>query len=200
MNIISSACLLEILETFHATQLHRIPLINLAWVILCFCARVSVLCFTMKRESRYFERIYVQDYIAGSGKWVPRKILWDHKFSHLKIYLAQLKYNDIDCIRAINGRSISSIKMKKRPVYAKGNVRKDTKKHKLWKKRSKTSKNPIGKYYLAKLATSLQGCKTPYVDISWKIYTFKNSVLKRVLICDLFQKNQKGWVFHKRVL
>ena len=68
MNIISSACLLEILETFHATQLHRIPLINLAWVILCFCARVSVLCFTMKRESRYFERIYVQDYIAGSGK------------------------------------------------------------------------------------------------------------------------------------
>ena len=29
-----------------------------------------------------------------------------------------------------------------------------------------------------------------------KIYTPKKSVFKRVLICDLFQKNQKGWVFH----
>ena len=77
INIISSACLLEFLETFHAMQLYRIHLIELAWVFYCFRVRVFVLCLATKRESslifrnihtRYFEQIYIQDYITDSGK------------------------------------------------------------------------------------------------------------------------------------
>ena len=75
INIISSACLLEFLETLHATQLYRIPLIDLAWVFHWFCARDFVLCVAIKRESslilrnirtRYFGGIYV----TVSGKCI----------------------------------------------------------------------------------------------------------------------------------
>ena len=118
INIISSAWHLEFLETFHATQVYRMSLIDLAWVFHCFCARVFVLCLAIKRESslilrnictRYFSRIYIQNYIADSGKWIPRKFLKDHKFSGLEIYLVKLKCTDINYIRAMNGKSTSSI-------------------------------------------------------------------------------------------
>ena len=47
----SSAYLLDFLETSHATQLYRNPLIDLEWVFHCFGARVFVLCLAIKGES-----------------------------------------------------------------------------------------------------------------------------------------------------
>ena len=79
-----------------------------------------------------------------------------------------MKCTDIEYIRAVNGRSISSIKMRKRPVYAKENVRKDKKKHELWNKFPKISKTPIAKTYLAKLAYSLRDFNNPYLEIGSK--------------------------------
>ena len=57
----------------------------------------------------------------------PRKFVKDDKFSGLELYSAKQECADIVYIRAMNGRCTSSIKMKKKPVYTKGNVRKDRK-------------------------------------------------------------------------
>ena len=75
----------------------------------------------------------------------PRKFVKDHKFFGLEIYLAKLGCADIVYIRAMNGGCTSSIKMEKKPVYTRGNVRKDTKKHELRKKFLKISKTQIAK-------------------------------------------------------
>ena len=43
----------------------------------------------------------------------PQKFVKDHKFSGLEIYSAKLECADIFCIRALNGKCTSSIKMEK---------------------------------------------------------------------------------------
>ena len=74
---ISSACLLEFLETLHTTQVCRIPLINLTWVFHWFCTRVFVLCLAIKRESRVIlrnirTRYFWGIYVTVSGKCIFR--------------------------------------------------------------------------------------------------------------------------------
>ena len=134
---ISSACLLEFLETLHTTQLFSIPLIDLAWVFHWFCARVFVLCLAIKRESslilrnirtRYFRGIYV----TVSGKCILHKnlskiinfLVWkstELNWSVLILFILELWMEDV----------LHLSKWKKKPVYTWGNVRKDTKKHEL---------------------------------------------------------------------
>ena len=84
--------------------------VNLAWIFYSFCARVFVLFSDIKRESspilrdfrtKYFGRIYVQDFIPESPKWISRKILKNHQIFDLESYLAKLECIDIDYIRAI---------------------------------------------------------------------------------------------------
>ena len=163
INIISSACLLEFLETLHATQLYRIPLIDLAWVFHWFYARVFVLSLAIKRESslilqnictKYFGEIYC----TVSGKCIPRKFVKDHKFSGLEIYLAKLECADIGYIRAMNERSTSSIKMKKNLFTLNEMCEKIQKSIKF----PKISKSQISKTYLAKLASSLRDFNNNY--------------------------------------
>ena len=123
INIISSSCLLECLEAFHATQIHGIILIeriDLAWKFHCFCARVFLLFLAIKRESslflrnfciRYFGWIYVQDYIPCSRKGILQKCLKNNQLSDLENYLAKLMCSYNDYTRAIQKhfRTLSNI-------------------------------------------------------------------------------------------
>ena len=153
--IISSACLLEFLETFHTTQLYKIPLINLAWALQWFCAQAF-----RNIRTRYFRGISA----TVSGKWIPRKFVKDHKFSGLEIYLAKLGCTDIGYIRAMNGWSTSSTKMKKHLFTLTEMCENIQKKHELRKKFPKISKTHIAKTYLTELTSSLQEFNNHYLE------------------------------------
>ena len=103
-----------------------------------------MLSLAIKRESSLIlqnicTKYYGELYDTDSGKCIPQKFVKDHKFSGLEIYLAKLECADIGYIRAMNERSTSSIKMKKKLVYTKRNVREDTKKHKISKNFKKSN-------------------------------------------------------------
>ena len=165
INIISSACLLEFLETLHATQLYRIPLIDLAWVFHWFYARVFVLSLAIKRESSLIlqnicTKYYGELYDTDSGKCIPQKFVKDHKFSGLEIYLAKLECADIGYIEAMNERSTSSIKMKKNLFTLKEMCEKIKKSIDF----PKISKSQISKTYLPKLTSSLRDFNNAYSE------------------------------------
>ena len=74
-HVISSACLLEFLETLHTTQLFRITFIDLAWVFHWFCERFLILCLAIKRESNLILRNICTRhsrgiYVTVSGKCI----------------------------------------------------------------------------------------------------------------------------------
>ena len=154
---ISSACLLEFLETLHTTQLFSIPLIDLAWVFHWFRARVFVLCLAMKRESslilrnirtRYFRGIYV----TVSGKCILHKnlskiinfLVWkstELNWSVLILFILELWMEDV----------LHLSKWKKKACL---HLRKCAKRYKkawtVWKKFQKNWITQISKTYLTK--------------------------------------------------
>ena len=86
---ISSACLLEFLETLHTTQVCRIPLINLTWVFHWFCTRVFVLCLAIKRESRVILRNIRTRYFGGIYVTVSGKCIFRVNLSKIINFLVQ---------------------------------------------------------------------------------------------------------------
>ena len=104
-------------------------MIDLAWVFHWFCARVFVLCLAIKREGTLsFSEIFVPDILGEYALQFPEnefsmKICQRSNFLICKSAGAKLECADIDYIRAMKGRSTSSIKMKKKKsVYTKGSV------------------------------------------------------------------------------
>ena len=111
------------------------------------------MCLAIKRESSLIfrnirTRYCVGIYVTVSGKWIPRKFVKDHKFSGWEIYFAKLECADIGYIRATNGWSTSSIKIKKDPITLKEMCEQIQKSMNCGIKISKTQ---IAKTYLAKL-------------------------------------------------
>ena len=95
-------------------------MIDLAWVFHWFCARVFVLCLPIKREGTLsISEIFVPDILGEYALQFPEnefsmKICQRSNFLICKSAGAKLECADIDYIRAMKGRSTSSIKMKKK--------------------------------------------------------------------------------------
>ena len=126
----------------------------------------------IKREGTLsFSEIFVPDILGEYALQFPEnefsmKICQRSNFLICKSAGAKLECADIDYVRAMKGRSTSSIKMKKKKksVYTKGSVWKDTRKHELQKKFLKISKTEIAETYLSKLTSYLRDFKNPYLE------------------------------------
>ena len=129
---ISSACLLEFRETLHTTQLYRIPLIDLAWVFHWFSAKVFVLYLAIKRESSLILRNICTRYFGGIYVTVSGRCILDKNLSKIINFLvwksAHLNWGVLILfILELWMEDVSHLSKWKKPVYTRGNVRKDKK-------------------------------------------------------------------------
>ena len=125
----------------------------------------------IKREGTLsFSEIFVPDILGEYALQFPEnefstKICQRSNFLICKSTGAKLECADIDYIRAMKGRSYFIYKNeKKKSVYTKGSVWKDTRKHELQKKFPKISKTEIAETYLSKLTSYLRDFKNPYLE------------------------------------